>query len=225
MQPGEPYDGDDHHNLEPEGYTMSKQIAVDTWTDDWNQLVSEITPANVEYKRLEDENKLDTREGRKISAVCDALYARQPPPLIRSHAALTKISVWPKITRFRAGSDEDDKASNKDLTDKDGMRISLISKAATVCYYGRNGREGRKELQRHKLKRFVKQKRRKLGLEPKQKGVGIARGFAFVAATTVVVAWTGMVDMSGIMDFGSGMGSDVLENVVQFVGNIAEKLR
>jgi len=47
-----------------------------------------------------------------------------------------KIGVWPTITRYKPGGDEDDEKGDvgKYLGEKNGLRILEISKAAVVVY-------------------------------------------------------------------------------------------
>ncbi|KAI9047837.1 hypothetical protein LZ554_008545 [Drepanopeziza brunnea f. sp. 'monogermtubi'] len=76
----------------------------------------------------------------------DKVTQEKPEVPSWTHRAQTKISVWPVIRRYKAGSDADDKDHAKPLRERDGFRILLIAHGAVVAKYGRKDEPLRVEL-------------------------------------------------------------------------------
>jgi hypothetical protein len=93
---------------------------------------------------------VEPTDSRILAAQNELAYIETHPPTHpdQNYQALTKIAVWPVITRYKPGSAEDDRAVMDDgplrQSEKDGMRIMQISKSALVNYYGRTDQSDRK---------------------------------------------------------------------------------
>ncbi|KAJ5037559.1 uncharacterized protein L3040_007731 [Drepanopeziza brunnea f. sp. 'multigermtubi'] len=96
----------------------------------------DLSPVRIpEPKRLQD-----------ARTALDKVTQEKPDVPSWTHRAQTKISVWPVIRRYRAGSDADDKDHAKPLRERDGFRILLIANGAVVAKYGRKNEPLRVEL-------------------------------------------------------------------------------
>lgn len=117
--------------------------------------------AECAYKGFVADNKEDTPDGRSALEAHRRIHAERPRQTGVTHKAMSKMSVWPVITRYKPGGEADDAKESKgermELKEKDGFRIVQISKAAVVLYYGKKERAGKTS-----LLDFLERKRREL---------------------------------------------------------------
>lgn len=195
--------------------------AAQTAADEWNaKQPSSTNPEIREAERLLATLKASTPGATQAQIdEAQAEFARldnaAPTPPGQNYRSLTKIAVWPTITRYKPGSAMDDTTLMPDgplrQSEKDGMRIMQISRGAVVNYYGRIDSEKPKKLS---LRKWVKGKREKFG--SKKPGVlGIFATTTAVSAMFYGALVLGGWDVSSMSD----VVSDGLENVFQFVGS------
>lgn len=182
VRPNAEYDPDDQHCVEPEVYIKSKDTVVQEYLDDaidhqkkTEELQKEINSLNARGKGP------NSRAGKKAKAKLDA-HTWSRKPLERTHAALTKIAVWPSIKRFKPGTQEDDYAAVP-LEHRKGFRIFDISKSAVVSYYGVDDDVERSK-GRTKLADFVEKKVKMHG----KKELELSSGVPFIMKVTAAVA-------------------------------------
>lgn len=142
-----------------------------------------------------------------------AIDNNPPTPPGQKYRALTKIGVWPVITRYKAGGDHDDDSPCPDgslrLSEKDGMRILQISKGAVVNYYGVDGIEKQRPV---RLVKWVADKKKTLG-----RWGEVERANTLVTAAICVAGFVGLgwqlgweqVSGNGLADVFQFVGSDV----------------
>lgn len=186
VSPNTPYDEDQQHSVDARGYTKSKEAVVTAYRAAAAAYQQKRAELEREIAKLKAAGKSDTsRVFRKAQAKLDAHIAAQPDPPGQMHEALTKIGVWPNISRFKPGTQEDDETATP-LASRRGCRIFEVSKSAVVCYYGPESRAKRAE-GRVRLEDFVEQKVKRYG--KKERGLGKGVVFATAAAAAVGIPY------------------------------------
>lgn len=219
--PGSNWEDKDMYCLETADYTKSKDAEIAAHTQrhiDWFRLYHPLSETLKDLDQLVVDNivsKTDKVHNDAFTAVARSL-AQQPIAPGRTHRALTKISVWPVITRYKPGGDADDKEPNKPLLEKDGFRIFYIAKAAVLCYYGR---ENVPQHDKIRLADFVKTKQGN-----GQKGKGVFRADGPVSAVARSLAAASAVGGMAYAFGDQAVAVGALENVFQFVGFWGSKI-
>lgn len=136
--PGTHWDDKDQYCLEPEIYQQSKNAVLSdyrarfaTWDTRRRVLAGALTT-------LEQAGKRDTRAGDRAEEE-HARHLQSPPTYSdRDYRPMCKIGVWPVITRYKPGGDEDDEKGecSRYVREKDGFRILQLAKGAVVVYVG-----------------------------------------------------------------------------------------
>lgn len=159
-----------------EYYTESKERVIQAFKQDWEEWLSLQAAAQQKLWKLEEEGKMHTKSTASLKDVTKRVLTKEyqkasqakldidkqkPRPLGLMYRAMCKMSVWPVITRYKPGSEEDDRKEKVGrkikLQEKNGFRIFQISKAAVVSYFGEVERKARVGLEEHvKLKRAAK---------------------------------------------------------------------
>lgn len=138
VSPGTFYDEKDHYSLDNELYTESREEVLKDYQlrrTIWSDRQAEI---NAEIDGLEKSGKKNTRTYAKAIAALATHEKIQPTYTDRGYRPMSKIGVWPVITRYKPGGDEDDEKGeySRYLREKDGFRILQLAKGAVVLYYG-----------------------------------------------------------------------------------------
>jgi hypothetical protein len=144
LSPGTLYDSEETHSLEPEVWSASKQAVLDSYSSARKVHISARDNAQREIEELKKKRrgwswKLGRAE-RKLARILE----KEPKQPGQSYRARAKIAAWMAISRYKAGSEEDDDDDvGGELGDKAGFRIMRVCKSAAVVYYGeeRRGRE------------------------------------------------------------------------------------
>jgi hypothetical protein len=199
--PGSVYDPDDVYSLEAETYSVSKERILNAYRHKlsiWQKLKD---AARAEVEAIAAQGRDQTKANQKLARI-DSEKPIAPGNVYR---ALAKIAVWPTVTRFKPGSqeEEDEEATfgvAKKLWEKDGMRLLQICKGAEVCYYGKADKSEKKK----RLGKHVREKNKQFG----GRGSGSVGKWATGLATAAAVA-------GGLFAF-SNAGS--LEGMFPFVG-------
>ena len=196
--PGTHYDDKDIYCLELDLYQQSKNAVLSdfrmrfgVWDTRRRALAATLTA-------LEQAGKRDTRKGDRAEEEHARHLQSQPTYSDRDYRAMCKIGVWPVITRYKPGGDEDDEKGecSRHIREKDGFRILQMAKGAAVVYLGWVGKNatGMPEPdpagERVRLRTWVQQKvdesKRGGGLRPSNK---IVAGVGAVAGIMAVGAW------------------------------------
>lgn len=140
LSPRTPYDSEETHSLEPDVWSASKQAVTDAYSSARKAHISARDNAKREIEELKKKGrswKLGRAE-RKLARILE----KEPKPPGQSYRARAKIAAWMVISRYKAGSEEDDDEDGE-LGDKDGFRVVRVCKSAAVVYYGeeRRGKE------------------------------------------------------------------------------------
>jgi hypothetical protein len=193
VSPNTPYEQDEQHSVDAGGYTTSKQAVVTAYRAVAAAYQKKRAELEREIAKLKAAGNSDTSRGfRKALAKLNAHIAAQPDPPGQTHEALTKIGVWPNISRFKPGAPEDDDAKTP-LESRLGFRILEVSKSAVVCYYGAESRAKRAE-GRVRLEDFVERKMKRYGKEDAGFGKGVVFATAAAAAAGIpylLYGWPG----------------------------------
>lgn len=143
VSPNTPYDREDQCYVNTRAYTLSKQTIVTAYNG--GRAAHERKKQELEevIVNLRAAGKSATsRACRSAQRKLDAHLLTRPQSLHSTHRALTKICIWPSITRYKPGTQADDDAA-RPLEDRDGFRAFEISKSGVTCYYGFADRLGR----------------------------------------------------------------------------------
>ncbi|KAE9368827.1 hypothetical protein N431DRAFT_347167 [Stipitochalara longipes BDJ] len=164
--PGTPYDDKDIYSLEPKIYQESKTAVHADYRMRFSIWDTRRKALEATLDALEKAGKRETRAGDK--AAVDHAKHLQGPPIYsdRDYRPMCKIGVWPVITRYKPGGDEDDEKGecSRYVKEKDGFRILQMAKGAVVVYLGWVGKDasGRGEPdpagERVRLRTWVQQK-------------------------------------------------------------------
>lgn len=186
VSPNTPYNHAEQHSLDAEGYTRSKENAFrlyrlardahDKKSTELQDLLEKATGA----KNL-------NRAMKKIDQAFkehDATPTPRDPQL--SHTALTKIGVWPNISRFKPGHSDDDEA-NIPLEERRGCRIFEISKSAVVSYYGL-ANDAERAVWKVRLGEFVETKMETYAAKEEAEENALAKRVMFIASMAMTVA-------------------------------------
>lgn len=141
ISPGTHWDDKDQYNLEADLYFQSRKAVFENYEHQrkaWNERLKKL---NAEVDALKNAGKEDTRAGDKAPQALAAHQTAIPSDPGRDYRAMCKIGVWPVITRYKPGGDEDDEKGecSRFVREKDGFRILRLAKGAVVLYYGWNG--------------------------------------------------------------------------------------
>lgn len=226
VSPGTPYDRGDQLSADSISYTKSKQTVYDAydiarkrWEADKKAIDREVTSKvgqgpTRDYKRA---------KARQLAITASA--PRSPPT---DYRAMAKIGIYPMITRYVAGSKEDDKAESnfpckpKPLHLKNGFRDIMISQAGVVCYYGRIDKQGHADLED-----FVEDKKKDwnpdgerlpLGLDNLGKKSAIATTIGLTAMGLAAYAFHHQITEATGFPFNFG-------EAVEFVGGLVKQFR
>jgi hypothetical protein len=202
ISPGTPWDDTDHHSLEDGLYSESKEAVLANFTAKRTAWEERRLELNTELKALETTGKIETRAGHTAHALLAAHLATEPKLSGWDYRPMAKIGVWPVITRYKPGGDEDDEKGgcSKYLREKDGFRIWQIGKGAVVVYYGWDGKdaEGRTAPnprgERKRLRGWIREKRE--------------AGRRVLSETGKMVAGLGAAVVGAMMVGGYGMLND-----------------
>ena len=213
--PGEYYSPGDQENIEMESWSISKDEELRNFEARQEFWLKRKGEAEQKFKTLEEAGEAHTHKGKKVAGKLRKIKERQPKPPQQTHRAITKIGVWPVITRYKPGSDKDDEddkeGRTKALVDKDGFRIMEISKSAVVCYYG-SVREERRRIMR--LQDFVERKQREFG----RRGGSLRKYAGMMMLAGGAAAWV----CKKIVKERTGVD---LEQLVISAGDIARNIR
>jgi hypothetical protein len=143
ISPGAHWDDTDQYSLEDGLLALSRDTAIINFKAEeaaWNKRRDEL---DKEVQALETAGKRETRAGDEASNRQAAHLATQPQMTGWDYRPMAKIGVWPVITRYKPGGDDDDEKGgcSKYLMEKDGFRIWQIGKGAVVLYYGWYGKQ------------------------------------------------------------------------------------
>jgi hypothetical protein len=138
VSPGTYWDDKDYYNLEAGLYAESQQATVADYQHRHTAWDDRQTQLNAELDFLVKAGKKDTRAGDNAMNVLAAHQATKPVITGRDYRPMCKIGVWPVITRYKPGGDEDDEKGecSKYVREKDGFRILQLAKGAVVLYHG-----------------------------------------------------------------------------------------
>ena len=179
VTPNTRYEQDEHHSLDEECYTESREAVVKAYDAEVKVFADKKAELEKAVAKLKAASKNDTsRVYKKAKGKLNAHIETEPYPPDSTYELMTKIGVWPNISRYKPGTLEDDETGTP-LEERRGFRIFDISKGAAVCYLGTEDRLKRAE-QRVALEDFVKKKIKKYG--KKDRGVGKGVVLAAVAA-------------------------------------------
>lgn len=192
INPGSVYDDKDHHSLENELYTESRDAVLDAHRVKlaaWQQTITEL---NNRLTALETAGRTESRDADAARRALASHQSNQPNFSAMNYRAMAKIGVWPVITRYTPGGEaDDDLEGGKYLRDKDGFRILLIGKGAMVAYYGWNvdGNGGLKDPSgaRVRLREWVRRKEVAAGIRKPKTGK-LSKMFRFVGGAAAVGA-------------------------------------
>jgi hypothetical protein len=202
----------------PKTLSLAKQrLAV------WNAKIATTSQSQLEEAATELQRLTNRKPGATQRQIEEAqrefAHLNNAPPraLKTGYRALTKISVWPVITRYKPGSKADDEKVMKDgplrQSEKDGIRIMQISKGAVVSYFGRHDDARPRKVT---LRKFVRNKRNGLARRPGSVKRAVFGGFAIAAAAYGVLAL-----VSGGRAVREVVTGGLEEVVLQFIGNVA----
>ena len=141
VSPGTHWDDKDYYNLEADLYFQSRTAVLDDYEHRqkaWNERLQKL---NAELDSLKNAGKADTGAGDRVWQELAAHQTAIPSDPGRDYRPMCKIGVWPVITRYKPGGDEDDEKGecSRFVREKDGFRILQLAKGAVVLYYGWNG--------------------------------------------------------------------------------------
>lgn len=191
VSPNTPYNEDDQHSVNAECYTKSKEAVTKAYTAAAAAYQQKKNELEQEIARLKAAGKSDkSRVVKKAQAKLKRHLVTQPDPPEETHGALTKIGIWPNITRFKPGTQEDDDAATP-LEKRRGLRIFEISRSAVMCYFGVESTKKRAE-ERVRLGDLV-EKKLKDGKKERGFGKGVALATAAAAAVGIrylLYEWT-----------------------------------
>jgi hypothetical protein len=179
-------------------WSASKQAVTDAYSSARKAHLAAKDKAQRETEELKKQGrswkswKLGRAE-RKLARIVEG----EPKPPGQSYRARAKIAAWMAISRYKAGSEEDDD-ENGELGDKDGFRIMRVCKSAAVVYYGEERRAGK----RIGLGEWVKEKQ---GRRESREVVG-----RVLAVAALGVAAFGLNQVVSMMDW-NWVGSQTAE--------------
>jgi hypothetical protein len=182
VTPSEPFKEDDQCSVEAGLYSASKEPVTRMYTELQTEFVAKNEALNRELAELKTRN--NTRAIEKKEEEIKAHQCERPMPPGRSHRALVKISIWPNIRRYEAGS-MDDKIINEKLQYRDGMRIIEISKSAVLCYFGMESRV-RRAKERISLEDFILEMSPSFRAQPVKADPGVSSTQLLYAAALAV---------------------------------------
>jgi hypothetical protein len=166
LSPGTPYDSEETHSLEPDVFAASKQAVTDAYSSARKAHISARDNAKREIEELKKKGKGRSWKSGRAERKLAKILEKEPKPPGQSYRARAKIAAWMAISRYKAGSEEDDDDENEGLEGKGGFRIMRVCKSAAVVYYGeeRRGSEG----ERIGLAEWVRERQGGLGMEGRE---------------------------------------------------------
>jgi hypothetical protein len=205
VNPGTPWDDTDHHSLEDRLYTESKGAVLANFTGKraiWEHRRVEL---DAEVNALDAAGKTETRAGHNANTLLAAHLATEPKLSGWDYRPMVKIGVWPVITRYKPGGDEDDEKGgcSKYLREKDGFRILQVAKGAVVVYYGWDGKDTDGRLapnprgEKKRLRVWIKEKEKeKAGGKGMSEAGKVVAGLGAAVVGVMVVGGYGMLNES-----------------------------
>jgi hypothetical protein len=115
--PGEYYSPDDQENIAMESWSIRKDEELRNFKARQEFWLKRKGEAEQEFKTLEEPGQAHTRKGKKATDKLLKIRERQPKAPQQTHRAMTKIGVWPVITRYKPGSDKDDEDDEEGRTE------------------------------------------------------------------------------------------------------------
>jgi hypothetical protein len=186
-----PYDHEGHHSVDADGYQKSAEAIEAAYEVAAAKFRKKREEIEREIAKLRAAGKSDTsRAVKKVLAKLKAHFEMQPNPPGVTHEVLTKIAVWPNISRYKPGASGDDEAGIP-LAERRGIRIFEVSKSAVVCYAGIENRIKRTQA-RVKLTAFVEEKMKKYAKKQGRLGTGVVLATAAAAAAGIPYFFYGL---------------------------------
>jgi hypothetical protein len=210
LSPGTPYDCEETHSLEPDVWSTSKKTVMESYSEKKKAHLAARDKAQREIEELKKQGrgwswKLGRAE-RKLARILE----KEPKAPGQTYWARCKIAAWMAISRYKAGSEEDDEDEGGELEGKDGFRIMRVCKSAAVVYYG----EERRGRERVGLEEWV---RGKQGRREGREVVG-----KVIAVAVVGVAAFGLNQVVSMMDWNwvGSQTADLEKALLQILGSI-----
>jgi hypothetical protein len=197
VMPGTHWDDKDYYSLENELYAESQEAVLTDYRVRYAAWKERQAKLREELDELENVGKGEGRAGDRARAALMEHDSEEPSGTQYDYRAMCKIGVWPVITRYKPGSDDDDEKGecSRFVREKDGFRILQLAKGAMVLYYGwdRKGTNGMLE---------PNPAGEKLGLRPWIRGKADTKG---LGEKGKVVAGLGAAVLGVMMVGGYGM--------------------